>query len=153
MGLAEVSTILWRERDLLDLLAFKLDEQGLLLAAGRTRWLTRAADELEAVMEELRYVELVRAMETSALAEELGLPGGASLAELAGAAPTPWDELLWSHRAALIELSEEVRVRSGDNCAALGRGADAVHDLINASAARHRDRDEPAPGLLLDQRL
>jgi hypothetical protein len=159
MGLAEVSTILWRERDLLDLLAFKLDEQSLLLAAGRTRWLTQAADELDAVMDELRHVELVRAIETDALATELGLPAGASLADLAGAVEEPWAELLWSHRAALIELSEDVRTRSATNCDALERGAGAVRDLIGAAATgvgaldrQPRDR-RAAAGILLDQRL
>src|SRR5438045_4734995 len=39
MGLAELSSILWRERDMLELLLFKLEEEQLVLAAGRTRWL------------------------------------------------------------------------------------------------------------------
>ena len=42
MGLQEVSTTLWQERNLLELLLFKLEEEQLLLAAGRTRWLARA---------------------------------------------------------------------------------------------------------------
>ena len=37
MGLAELSSILWRERDMLELLLFKLEEEQLVLAAGRTR--------------------------------------------------------------------------------------------------------------------
>src|SRR5213080_171662 len=35
MGLAELSSILWRERDMLELLLFKLEEEQLVLAAGR----------------------------------------------------------------------------------------------------------------------
>ena len=37
--LRDVSNILWRERNLLELLAFKLDSERLLARAGRTRWL------------------------------------------------------------------------------------------------------------------
>jgi len=45
--LNEVSNILWRERNLLELLAFKLDAERLLARAGRTRWLARADHEVE----------------------------------------------------------------------------------------------------------
>ena len=39
MALSDVSNILWRERQLLELLVFKLEEEQLVLAAGRSRWL------------------------------------------------------------------------------------------------------------------
>ena len=42
MSLSEISNILWRERRLLELLAFKLEEEHLVLASGRTRWLSHA---------------------------------------------------------------------------------------------------------------
>ena len=50
MGLSEVSNILWRERQLLELLLFKLEEEQLLLVNGRTRWLSHAAKEIEDVL-------------------------------------------------------------------------------------------------------
>ena len=40
MGLSDVSNILWRERQLLELLLFKLEEEQLVLASGRARWLS-----------------------------------------------------------------------------------------------------------------
>ena len=43
MSLSEVSNILWRERQLLELLVFKLEEEQFVLASGRTRWLARDA--------------------------------------------------------------------------------------------------------------
>src|SRR5260370_24300213 len=52
MGLREVSAILWRERHLLELLLFKLDEEQLVLAAGRTRWLPRATPDVEMVLQQ-----------------------------------------------------------------------------------------------------
>jgi len=53
MGLSEVSSILWRERQLLELLLFKLEEEQLLLAAGRTRWLPHATREVDRVLAQL----------------------------------------------------------------------------------------------------
>jgi hypothetical protein len=74
MGLREVSAILWRQRHLLELLLFKLDEEQLVLVAGRTRWLPRATREVEMVLEEIRQTELERALEVSRVALDLGLP-------------------------------------------------------------------------------
>ena len=150
MGLSEVSTILWQERHLLELLVFKLEEQQLLLAAGRTRWLAMAADELDAVMEDLRHVELLRAIEVDATAAALGIAAGPSLAALAAAAPDPWDDLLAQHRTALLLLAEEVRDRSALNCDLLGRGESAVRELLLATGSG-RDDAAPVAGLLLDQ--
>ncbi|CAN5337491.1 hypothetical protein BH23ACT9_BH23ACT9_24210 [soil metagenome] len=42
---SDVSNILWRERQLLELLHFKLEVEQSLLAAGRTRWLSHATRE------------------------------------------------------------------------------------------------------------
>lgn len=149
MGLSEVSTILWQERDLLEQLVFKLEEQQLLLAAGRTRWLARAADELDAVMEDLRHVELLRAIEVDDTAKALGIAAGPSLAALAAAAPEPWDGLLAQHRDALVLLADEVRDRSTHNCDLLGRGEAAVRELLLVTGSR--DESDPVAGLLLDQ--
>jgi hypothetical protein len=158
MGLPEVSTILWRERHLLELLVFKLDAQQLLIGSGRDRWLNHASDELDAVLEELRHVELLRAVEVDAVAPSLGLAAGASLAELADAAPTPFGDLLSQHRDALLELAAEVKDRSRANRDALARGQAAVRDLITAAAGATpsgapRGDDEPMHGILLDRAL
>ena len=99
-GFAEVSDILWRERELLDLLLFKLDSEQLLLRAGRVQWLARSTHEVDLVLEQLQLVEITRALEVDDLAAQLGLPPGATLSELAAAAPTPWTELFHAHQAA-----------------------------------------------------
>ncbi len=155
MGLPEVSTILWRERQLLELLVFKLDAQQLLIGSGRDRWLTHASDELQLVMEELQHVELLRAMEVDSVASSLGLPPGVSLAELADAAPAPFDDLFRQHRICLLELSSEVKDRSRQNCEALARGQSALRELIAvAGSTSHAGAvlpDEPASGILVDR--
>ena len=69
MGLSEVSNILWRERQLLQLLLFKLETEQLILSNGRTRFLTDATREVEMVINELKEVELMRAVAVDALVE------------------------------------------------------------------------------------
>src|SRR5437870_12508885 len=90
MGLQEVSTTLWQERNLLELLLFKLEEEQLLLASGRTRWLARATREVEVVLERIREAELARSMEVEAIAPSLLLPPGPTMRQLAEHSPPPW---------------------------------------------------------------
>ena len=70
-GFAEVSDTLWRERELLDLLLFKLDSERLLLRAGSIRWLARSTHEVDLVLEQLQLVEITRALEVDDLAAQL----------------------------------------------------------------------------------
>ena len=130
MGLREVSAILWRERHLLELLLFKLDEEQLVLAAGRTRWLPRATREVEMVLEEIRLTELERAVEVSRLALDLGLPADASLRQLADAAPQPWQGMLVEHRQAFLVLTDEITALVQTNRELLNRGQKAVRDVL-----------------------
>ena len=58
----KLSLVLWRERELLDTLQFKLEVEQLVLASGRSRWLMRAAREVEAVLETIRETEVLRAV-------------------------------------------------------------------------------------------
>jgi hypothetical protein len=107
-GVAEVSDILWRERELLDLLLFKLDSERLLLRTGSIRWLARSTHEVDLVLEQLQLAEVTRALEVDDLAAQLGLKPGATLSDLAAAAPTPWAELFHAHRTAFRTLVNEV---------------------------------------------
>jgi hypothetical protein len=130
MGLREVSAVLWRERHLLELLLFKLDEEQLVLAAGRTRWLARATREVEMVLEELRQTELERALEVGRVAAAFGLPEGASLRQLADAAPPPWQGMLTEHREAFLTLTEEISTLTHTNRELLMRGHKAMQDVL-----------------------
>jgi hypothetical protein len=130
MGLREVSAILWRERHLLELLLFKLDEEQLVLAAGRTRWLPRATREVEMVLEEIRQTELERAVEVSRVAIDLGLPSSASLRQLAEQAPEPWRGMLAEHRQAFLTLTDEITNLVQANRELLARGQKAVRDVL-----------------------
>lgn len=109
MGVAELSAVLWRERQLLELLLFKLEEEQLVLSTGRSRWLGHATREVEQVLDQIRNAELGRAIEADATAREFGITGGSGLRDLAAAAPAPWNDLLTSHREAFISLTAQIQ--------------------------------------------
>lgn len=130
MGMPELSTALWRERELLEVLLFKLDEEQLLLAAGRSEWLARATREVEVVLEAISESEVVRAIEVDLVSASLGLPASSSLGELSKAAPAPWDELLTDHRRSFLELTSRIAALAGTNRDLISRGQRAVAEAI-----------------------
>ena len=130
MGLNEVSSILWRERQLLELLLFKLEEEQLLLAAGRSRWLALATREVDRVLEGIRQAELARAMEVEAVAVQLGLGPVPSLSELIAAAPHPWNDILAEHRRAFLAATREITTLAQANRELLHRGYLATRDAL-----------------------
>ena len=110
MSLSEISNILWRERRLLELLAFKLEEERLVLASGRSRWLSRASGEVDRIIEELKHVRLERAIGLADLGAELGLSDAPTLREVTAAVPPPWDGICAEHGRALALLAREIEV-------------------------------------------
>ena len=110
MSANELSACLWRERELLDLLAFKLEEEQFLLTTGKSRWLQYATREVEQVMERLRAAGLARSVEAAVVGEEWGAPQNATLRELVGTAPDgPWADIFTAHLNALTEYTEQIR--------------------------------------------
>jgi glycine/D-amino acid oxidase-like deaminating enzyme len=111
----KLSLILWRERELLDTLLFKLEQEQLLLAAGRSRWLLRAAREVEAVLETVRETEMLRAVAADDVAEQLGLRSNPSLRALADAVAEPWSSILHEHREAFEAVTREITALAETN--------------------------------------
>ena len=99
-----LSLVLWRERELLDMLQFKLEVEQLVLASGRSRWLMRAAREVEAVLETIRETEVLRAVAADEAAASIGMTSNPSLSALAEAAGEPWSTILTEHRDAFISV-------------------------------------------------
>ena len=142
MSLSEISAALWRERNLLEMLLFKLDEVHLLLASGDSRWLAQATKEVEAVLDELRMAELLRACLVEAQSPSLGLGPNASLRSLALEASTPWNELLGEHRTAFLALTDEISLVAQANQELWTQGAFATRGLSD-EATRHHGAVEP----------
>ncbi|MGN6324957.1 flagellar protein FlgN [Pseudolysinimonas sp.] len=116
MGAQELSTRLWQERELLDLLVFKLEEEQLLLTSGKTRWLPFATREVEQVLERLRVAGVERTVEVAALAAEWGLPDDATLRALIDGAPsTAWADAFRGHLQALTDLTAQITALRDSN--------------------------------------
>jgi hypothetical protein len=128
VSLTDLSSVLWRSRELLELLLFKLEEEQLILAAARSRWLAHATREVEVVLDQIRQTEVARAAYSQAVALELRLQPDASLGELADTAPSPWSELLHQHRRAFLTLTSEISSM-----------ADANRDLLTAGQRAARE--------------
>jgi hypothetical protein len=111
----ELSLVLWRGRELLDMLLFKLEEQQLVLASGRTRWLPYAAREVETVLDSLQQTELLRATTADAAAAAMGLGGSPSLRALAEASAEPWRSILFDHREALAAVAAQITEMATSN--------------------------------------
>uniref|UniRef100_A0A942YAK1 Flagellar export chaperone FlgN n=1 Tax=Neobacillus citreus TaxID=2833578 RepID=A0A942YAK1_9BACI len=131
MSVNDLSAVLWRERELLELLTFKLEEEQLLLAAGRSRWVSHASREVEQVLERLRSTGLERAASSAAVAEEWGLDAEAPLREVVAAAPTgPWGEILAAHLAAMVELTTQIGALRDENDRFLRAAAQATEETL-----------------------
>jgi hypothetical protein len=95
-SLAELSGLLWREREILDRLAD-------LLRSG--------ADDVETdgLLHSISGLELHRAITAREVAVELGLEGEPSLQDLIGCSDDEWASVLAGHRRALQLVSDDVR--------------------------------------------
>ena len=128
-----LSTLLWREQELLDLLLFKAEEKQYLIVTGKSRWLARIAHEIEVVLEQLRTLELERAAATEQIAGRLGLEANPSLRQLADSAPAPWDDLYAKHHEALLVLVTELRGLSDANKELIESGLAVINDALSTS--------------------
>ncbi|MGU3408886.1 flagellar protein FlgN [Microbacterium sp. M1A1_1b] len=131
MSVNDLSAVLWRERELLELLTFKLEEEQLLLAAGRSRWVSHASREVEQVLQRLRTTGLERSAQSAAVAEEWGVDPAAPLRDVVAAAPSgPWGEILASHLQAMLELTTHIGTLRDENDRFLRTAAQATEETL-----------------------
>jgi hypothetical protein len=136
MSLPDLAAVLWRQRELLERLVYRLECEQLLMAAGRTRFLSLATSEVETLLEELAVVEMQRAMVADGVATEVGLAPGASLEELAGSAQPPWTGVLIDHRNALLTLTGELSALAETNRHLMSAGLKAVEQALSGLGLR-----------------
>lgn len=137
MSMPDLAAVLWRQRELLEKLVYRLECEQLLLAAGRSRFLAQATSEVEALIEELHVVELQRAAAADDVARELGLEPGSTLEELAGTAQPPWTEVLLEHRHALLSVTGELSALAETNKHLMAAGLKAVEQTLAGLGLRH----------------
>ncbi len=107
-GFTTLSSTLWRLREVLDQLLFKVFQTQLVVRSGELKWLSRTTRELDAALQEARHVEVLRAVETVALADRLGVPPDLTATQLLRLAGPPWDTIFEEHRDALVVLTGDI---------------------------------------------
>ena len=150
-ALNDVSNILWRERQMLELLVFKLEEEQLVLASGRTRWLQHATREVETVLGEIKRMELDRSVHVEGLGASLGIESNPSLRQLGELAPEPWGKIFQEHRRALMDLTLEIDGVAKANRDILTRGQLATREALAAMGDAELDSYAPNGALVGDR--
>lgn len=130
VALRTLSDLLWHERDLLESLQYRLEVEQLLLEAGRTTRLPIAAGEVDDALAQIRTAELARAAELATVTAALGLSDGASLRDIAEAAPAPWDGIYREHRTALLSLTTEISGVAAANREVLATAHHATQETL-----------------------
>lgn len=126
----DLSLILWRERELLETLLYKLEIEQLVLANGKNRWLASAAREVEDVLDSIRETELLRAVAADQAAVRAGLSSNPSLRALAEAVDEPWQSILLDHREAFLGYTQKINEIAATNRELLTVGQQAARDLF-----------------------
>ena len=126
----DLSLILWRERELLDTLLYKLEIEQLVLASGRSRWLPTAAREVETVLDSIKETELLRAIAADEAATRIGLSSNPSLRALAEKVDEPWRSILLDHREAFLGYTREIAEIAAANRELLTAGQQAARELF-----------------------
>ena len=137
--------------ELLELLLFKLEEEQLVLAGNRARWLAHAAGGRDGPRPDPPH-RVLRAAEVEALGASLGLINNPSLADLADAVPAPWDDLLRQHRRAFLTLTAEISALASASRELLTTGQRVARETMLAVADGQtygrrvrRSPQQPAP--------
>jgi len=128
----KLSLILWRERELLEALEYRLEVEQQVMASGRTRWLARAARDVEHVLDQIRQVELLRSVAADEAAAALGLDPNPSLGGLIAAVDEPWSTILADHRDAFRATSEAITRLADENRSLISVGFRAAHETLLA---------------------
>ena len=142
MGANELSALLWRERELLELLVFKLEEEQLVLQGGKSRWLQHATREVEQVLTLVREAGLGRSVEVAALATQWGTAEDATLRELADNAPAgAWGEIFAAHLKAMGDLTTQIKELRNTNERFIRAAARSTQETLATVSANPQTYD------------
>jgi hypothetical protein len=130
---AALSAVLWRERELLEDLLFRLAAQQHLLGGGAVRWLSRLDADVERAAQAVQDHEIVRATEVEFITHRLNLGSDVPLTVLADSAQEPWAGLLTEHLDELRSLMREIETASSENQRLLRTGEQATREALERS--------------------
>jgi hypothetical protein len=154
--LAELTRLLWTQRELIGELEYRLEVQQLVMTNGRHDRLHLAVADVESVLDRIRVLEERRLGVVAECAVELGLPVGASLRELIAASPDPWQFALADHQAELLRIVTSTEELAASNRALAARGIEESRHAfatIGASSVTGYGRNGDRPHLELPPTL
>jgi hypothetical protein len=126
----KLTWVLWRERELLEALLYRLELEAMVMSTGRTRWLASAANDVDAASAALRDMEVMRAVAADEAADAAGLAPNSSLGELIDAAAEPWHSILIEHRDNFLALTDEIARVAQTNRALIVAGLRATQETL-----------------------
>ncbi len=158
--LTELGHVLWRQRDLILRLIYRLEVQQLVLASGRSQWIALATEDVDDAIDDVQRQEVGRAALVEDLSGPLGTAPDASLRDLIEAAPAPWDLVLAEHHTEFLRLANAAEEAARSNRDILQQGLVDVRDLLesygSSPESAYGDRPsgaaaQPAAAVLIDR--
>ena len=129
-AMEKLSLVLWRERELLEELHYRLEVEQLVLASGRSRWLAHATRDIDSLLATVRETEMLRAVAADEAAAASGMSANPSLASLAEAAGEPWTTILTEHREAFVALTNEITTLADSNRHLISAGYRSARETL-----------------------
>lgn len=129
--LDELSRVLWRQRELIELLDYRLEVQRLVLMGGRPDHLQRALGDVETAMDEIRRLERNRDLVVRECAGRIGLAPDATLSMLKDSVAEPWSSRLAEHQNALLALVAATERNAAANREIAAQGAAETRGVID----------------------
>lgn len=130
--LGELNQLLWREREVLEDVLYRLQVQQLLLVDGRDRWMDRSVEDLERALGRVeRYQRMHREL-LDDISDHLPVNADSTLSEIVAVTPSPWDDIFEEQQAAVLIIISEIEAASRDNHGLARQG------LFHASEAMER---------------
>jgi len=126
----ELSACLWEERAALEQLVFRLEQENLVLAAGRHRLLRPSSAEVEQASAEVDRIEQRRLALTESVGADLHLGPDANLDTIAAALDGPLADAMHGHGEALRALVHLVNGLVDSNRELIARGLAATTDAL-----------------------
>jgi len=125
-----LSACLWEERAAIEQLAFRLEQENLVLVSGRQRLLPQSTTELTAATTAVDEIERRRVDLVRSFGEELHLGPDATLESIADVIDGPCADALRGHRLALRSLVGVVADLVERNRELIARGLAATTDAL-----------------------
>lgn len=131
-ALEDLADVLWAERHLVEYLLFKLVTANLLLAAEERRFVPKAMDEVERVMQRLSDVESRREAALLPLARRWGVAADElSLAALATRAEEPMATVFGDLHREFLSLTAEIEQTSAENRRMANSALNHMHSALD----------------------